>query len=229
MCCAASFPPNLHFLDRHEEFSWPEFLACTLTLAWFWRGLARLPPAEHPPPWRQALFVAGVASFYAVLQTHVDYYAQHLFFVHRWAHFVAAPCRSLRHAAMGTSGEVLYVAEYAGFPEAITIKARPVRATLAVAQHPVVAPCLFVGLLYFWLIPQIHTVVMLSRPLYEFMNWTMAINGVMFWSLVLDSRAKPPARRVAPGARGADPGDRAAADGTGGDPFAVDEGLLSGL
>jgi hypothetical protein len=26
------------------------------------------------------------------------------------------------------------------------------------------------------------------------MNWTMAINGVMFWSLILDSRAKPPAR-----------------------------------
>jgi putative membrane protein len=25
------------------------------------------------------------------------------------------------------------------------------------------------------------------------MNWTMAINGVMFWSLILDSRAKPPA------------------------------------
>ena len=26
------------------------------------------------------------------------------------------------------------------------------------------------------------------------MNWTMAINGIMFWVLVLDSRAKPPAR-----------------------------------
>ncbi|HXB51872.1 MAG TPA: cytochrome c oxidase assembly protein, partial [Rhizomicrobium sp.] len=24
--------------------------------------------------------------------------------------------------------------------------------------------------------------------------WTMAVNGVMFWSLILESRAKPPAR-----------------------------------
>jgi putative membrane protein len=36
--------------------------------------------------------------------------------------------------------------------------------------------------------------VMLDARLYELMNWSMAINGVMFWSLVLDSRAKPPAR-----------------------------------
>ena len=56
------------------------------------------------------------------------------------------------------------------------------------------APFLFVGLLYFWLIPGIHTRVMLDANLYELMNWTMAINGVMFWSLILDSRAKPPAR-----------------------------------
>jgi putative membrane protein len=35
---------------------------------------------------------------------------------------------------------------------------------------------------------------MLDANLYELMNWSMAINGVMFWSLILDSRAKPPAR-----------------------------------
>jgi putative membrane protein len=56
-------------------------------------------------------------------------------------------------------------------------------------------------LLYFWLIPSIHTVVMLDRKLYDFMNWTMALNGIMFWSLVLDPRPKPPAR-LAPLIRG---------------------------
>jgi putative membrane protein len=35
---------------------------------------------------------------------------------------------------------------------------------------------------------------MLDENLYELMNWTMALNGVMFWSLILDSRPKPPAR-----------------------------------
>jgi putative membrane protein len=173
------------------EFSWPEYLAVALTFAWFTRGLKILPKDRHPPLWRLICFVAGVASFWIVLQTRIDYYAQHMFFVHRWAHFV------LHHAgaffiAMGMSGEVLF----AGLPQFLKpmVRSRPVRATMNVLQHPAMAPFLFVGLLYFWLIPAIHTRVMLDRNLYELMNWTMALNGVMFWSLILDSRAKPPAR-----------------------------------
>lgn len=173
------------------EFSWPEYLVTALTLAWFWRGLCVLPKAEHPPLWRLICFVAGVASFWIVLQTRIDYYAQHMFFVHRWAHFV------LHHAgaffiAMGMSGPVVF----AGMPDFMKplVRSRGVQDTLGVLQHPLVAPFLFVGLLYFWLIPSIHTRVMLDANLYELMNWTMAINGVMFWSLVLDSRPKPPAR-----------------------------------
>jgi putative membrane protein len=173
------------------EFSWPIYLATTLSLAWFVRGLKVLPKAQHPPLWRSICFVVGVASFWIVLQTRIDYYAQHMFFVHRAAHFV------LHHLgafliALGMSGPVLF----AGAPDFLrpVVTARPVRATLAFLQNPVMAPFLFVGLLYFWLIPQIHTRVMLDANLYELMNWTMAINGVMFWSLILDSRAKPPAR-----------------------------------
>jgi putative membrane protein len=173
------------------EFSWPEFLATALSLAWFFHGLRVLPKAEHPPLWRSASFVLGVGSLYIVLQTHIDYYAQHMFFVHRWAHFV------LHHAgpfliAMGVSGPVLY----AGMPDFLkpVVNARPVRALMSFLQHPAIAPVLFVGLLYFWLIPSIHTVVMLDRDLYDVMNWTMALNGIMFWSLVLDPRTKPPAR-----------------------------------
>ena len=184
------FPADLPFW-MPWEFSWPEYLAIALTFAWFVRGLKILPKDRHPPLWRLICFVAGVASFWIVLQTRIDYYAQHMFFVHRWAHFV------LHHAgaffiAMGMSGQVLF----AGMPDFLkpAIKSRPVRATMNVLQHPAVAPFLFVGLLYFWLIPTIHTRVMLDRNLYELMNWTMALNGVMFWSLILDSRAKPPAR-----------------------------------
>jgi putative membrane protein len=184
------FPADLPFW-MPWEFSWPEYLAVALTLVWFIRGLNILPKAQHPPLWRLICFVAGVASFWIVLQTRIDYYAQHMFFVHRWAHFV------LHHAgaffiAMGMSGPVLF----AGMPDFLKplVRSRPVQATLNFLQHPAVAPFLFVGLLYFWLIPAIHTRVMLDRNLYELMNWTMALNGVMFWSLILDSRAKPPAR-----------------------------------
>ena len=185
---SARFPAELPaFLPW--EFHWPEFLVLVLVLAWFARGLNLA--AEPPPLWRRICFVAGVISFYAVLQTRVDYYAQHMFFAHRWAHFV------LHHAgafliALGTGGPAIY----AGMPDFLKplIKARPVQGTVDVLQNPVIAPLLFVGLLYFWLVPSVHTYVMLDANLYEFMNWTMAINGVMFWSLILDPRPKPPAR-----------------------------------
>lgn len=173
------------------EFSWSEYLATALTFIWFGRGLTALPKDRHPPLWRLVCFVVGVASFYIVLQTRIDYYAQHMFFVHRWAHFV------LHHAgafliAMGMCGEVLW----AGLPGFLKpmVRSRAVQATMNFLQHPAMAPFLFVGLLYFWLIPAIHTRVMLDANLYALMNWTMALNGVMFWSLILDSRAKPPAR-----------------------------------
>ena len=173
------------------EFSWPEYLVIALSLTWFFRGLRILPKDQHPPLWRQIAFVAGIASFWIVLQTGIDYYAQHMFFVHRAAHFV------LHHLgafgiAMGMSGPVLF----AGMPDFLkpVVMSRPVQATVDALQKPILAPFLFVGLLYFWLIPSIHTRVMLDANLYEVMNWTMAINGVMFWSLILDSSPKPPAR-----------------------------------
>jgi putative membrane protein len=182
------YPADLPFWTPWE-FSWPEFLGTGLTLGWFVQGLGKV--AEKPPLWRRICFVTGVASFYIVAQTHIDYYAQHMFFVHRAAHFV------LHHLgafliALGMCGPVLY----AGMPDDLKrlVDGRPVQGTLAVLQNPVVAPVLFVGLLYFWLIPSIHTRVMLDANLYELMNWTMAINGVMFWALILDSRPRPPAR-----------------------------------
>lgn len=173
------------------EFSWPVFLATSLTLLWFFRGLPLLSPAERPAVWRTASFVLGVLSFYAVLQTRFDYLAQHMFFVHRFAHFI------LHHAgafllALGTSGPALRSGMPAPFRE--LLGAKPVRFTVDVIQHPIVAPVLFVGLLYFWLIPQIHTRVMLDRNLYDLMNWSMAIDGIFFWILILDPRSKPPAR-----------------------------------
>jgi putative membrane protein len=173
------------------EFSWPVFLTTTLTLTWYGRGWLRLSPEDRPAFWRTACFVTGVMSIYAVLQTHIDYLAQHMFFVHRWAHFV------LHHAgaffvAVGAAGPVLR----AGMPSFLLpiLSARFVRRSIDILQHPLVAPLLFVGLLYFWLIPAIHTRVMLDANLYDLMNWSMALNGMMFWSLILDSRPKPPAR-----------------------------------
>src|SRR5512135_1178537 len=141
------FPSELPFW-LPWEFSWPVFLATALTFAWYERGWRVLAPSVRPALWRTISFVAGVLLFYVVLQTHVDYLAQHMFFVHRWAHFW------LHHAgglliAFGMSGQAIR----AGMPSFLRplIDAPPVRAILDVLQHKAVAPVLFVGLLYFWL------------------------------------------------------------------------------
>jgi len=63
-----------------------------------------------------------------------------------------------------------------------------------VIQHPAVAPVVFVGLIYLWLFPAIHARVMLDVNLYNLMNWSMAVDGIFFWCLVLDPRPRPPAR-----------------------------------
>lgn len=173
------------------EFSWPVFLAVGLSLSWFFAGVARLSRTERPSISRQAAFVAGVISIYAVLQTHIDYYAQHMFFVHRAQHFV------LHHIgafliAIAMPGQAIL----AGMPDFLrpVFGSRPIQKTVDVVQHPAVAPILFVGLIYLWLIPALHTRVMLDVDLYNLMNWSMAIDGIFFWSLILDHRPRPPAR-----------------------------------
>jgi len=102
-----------------------------------------------------------------------------------------SPALSVTLALASVAEEVTVSAEE---DTSVASQLSPVKALLDILQHPAIAPALFVGLLYFWLIPAIHTRVMLDANLYELMNWTMAVNGVMFWSLILDSRAKPPAR-----------------------------------
>jgi putative membrane protein len=185
-----SFPADLPFW-MPWEFSWPVFLATTLSLSWFAFGLARFAPAQRPALWRQISFVLGVISIYTVLQTHIDYYAQHMFFVHRAQHFVLHHIGAFL-VALGMPGQAIL----AGMPDFLrpVIASRPLQRTVAFVQHPMVAPILFVGLIYLWLVPAFHTRVMLDARLYNVMNWSMAIDGIFFWSLILDNRPRPPAR-----------------------------------
>ncbi|HET8701451.1 MAG TPA: cytochrome c oxidase assembly protein, partial [Nitrococcus sp.] len=49
-----------------------------------------------------------------------------------------------------------------------------------------IATVLFFGLIYLWLTPSIHFDAMLSAQLYAVMNWSMAIDGLLFWWLILN-------------------------------------------
>lgn len=151
---------------------------------------------------RQISFWFGLGALYVALHTRLDYFFEHEFFMHRAQHLV------LHHLgpffiALAYPGAALR----AGIPFAWrqrfvrpALAARPVRMALDIVMHPLVAVTLFVGLIYFWLLSPIHFIAMLDWRLYRVMNWSMVIDGLLFWWLVLDPRSTPPAR-LAPGKR----------------------------
>jgi len=151
---------------------------------------------------RKLSFWFGLGALYVALHTRLDYFFEHEFFMHRAQHLV------LHHLgpffiALSYPGAALR----AGLPFAWrqrfvrpALQAAPVRKLLDVLLHPVVAVGLFVGLIYFWLLSPVHFVAMLDSRLYRVMNWSMVLDGLMFWWLVLDSRPAPPAR-LSPGRR----------------------------
>jgi putative membrane protein len=60
-------------------------------------------------------------------------------------------------------------------------------------QHPIIAGLVFVGLLWLWLQPSVHLPAMISPTLYDVMNLSMVIDGLLFWFLILDPRPYPAA------------------------------------
>jgi putative membrane protein len=173
------------------DFSWAEFLATAIPLWWFLRGLAHTPTQQRPSAWRRFSFLLGVALIYAVLQTHFDYMAQHMFFLNRVQHVV------MHHLgpfliALGGAGATLR----RGMPALVRrlIDSRPVAVMMRIVQQRVVAVVLFTGLFYLWLIPAVHFRAMIDARLYALMNWSMVLDGLLFWTVVLDYRPQPPAR-----------------------------------
>ncbi|WP_298352021.1 cytochrome c oxidase assembly protein [Rhodoblastus sp.] len=139
---------------------------------------------------RSTAFWLGLALIYAALQTQYDYYALHMFFLHRLQHL------GLHHVGpflivLAAPGATLL----AGAPEPVRryivtplARNRTLRALYRGVQQPAVAGFLFVGLIYFWLIPPLHFIAMLNVPLYNAMNWGMAIDGLLFWWVALGPR-----------------------------------------
>jgi len=173
------------------EFSPLVLIGCVGSGILFWRGMRqRRRDGEVTGFWRALSFYLGVVMVYVVMQTYVDYLSQHMFWVHRLQHLV------LHHLA-----PFLIVLSYPneviprGLSDAWHRKyatpfwsSRPVRVVYATLQNPIVAPVLFVGLIYLWLIPSIHFDVMLSSTRYQIMNWSMLLDGLLFWWLIVDDR-----------------------------------------
>ena len=166
------------------EFSPTVFAACVLALTFYVRGVARLKRSGvWISAWRMFSFFVGLLLIYAVLQTYFDYLAQHMFWVHRLQHLVlhhlgpflitiAMPYEAIKAGLPRWKGH--------GGPIGVLL-GRVAAWTYAALQNAIVAPLLFVGLIFFWLTPSIHFYAMLSLPLYNAMNWSMAVDGLLFW------------------------------------------------
>ena len=173
------------------EFSWAQTLSIWLTAWWYLRGLVLTAAEDRPSIARQLSFLTGVLVVYAMVQTRFEYLAEHMFFLNR-----------VQHIGMHHLGPLLIALAWPGatiklgMPPSLRRVAehRVIGASIKVIQQPVIAAVLFVGLVAFWLIPSVHFRAMINPNLYAVMNWSMVVDGILFWFLILDPRSKPPAR-----------------------------------
>lgn len=165
----------------------------------YWRGVRK---GGGNGFWHQVAFWLGLSLCYIVLHTRFDYYAQYMFFMHRIQHLV------LHHLGpfllcLSAPGAILM--RGLGEPWAGRVRRLQhhplVWRLYLLLQNPFVASVLFVGLIAFWLNPQIHFYAMLNESLYMIMNWSMFLDGLLFWWLVLDPASKAQGARVSYGAR----------------------------
>lgn len=173
------------------DFSLSWYLAFGCSVWWYLRGVTRSAADDRPPAWRSAAFFGGLAITYAVLQTRFEYAAQHMFFLNRVQQIVTHDLGPVLIAVAWPGvafrqGMPRWMARITDWPFVLRF--------VAPLRNPVVAGVLFVGLVGLWLLPALQFAAMLNATLYDVMNWSMFIDGVLFWTLVLDPRPSPPAR-----------------------------------
>jgi putative membrane protein len=180
------------------EWSPTTFAATALALAVYLRGWYRL--GARAGVLRPIAFVCGVLLPYAFIDTRLEYFALHLFWLQRIEHLVLhhlAPFLIALSApgAPLEQGSPRWLLRYVWRPLAAN---GPMRALYRALQQPVVASVLFVGLIYFWLMPSVQLDTMLSRTDYQLMNASMLIDGLLFWWLMVGPEDPRRAAHLAP-------------------------------
>ncbi|SFQ00129.1 putative membrane protein [Nitrosomonas cryotolerans] len=158
-------------------------IAISIVAILFLRGCVNSKPSFP----QKLYFWTGLILIYLVSHTQFDYYSQHQFFIHRLQHLV------LHHL-----GPFLIVLSsplpilLSGVPKKasrfgkLAVRWKPLQLVISFLCNPILAVMLFSGLIGFWLLPSIHFTVMIDWRLYRLMNWSMLINGLIFWGLVLN-------------------------------------------
>lgn len=152
------------------DFS-PTILAATLLAAWWYRRVE-----DHGAAWRRTCYWTGLLLMYGALQSGLDYYADHAFFMHRIQHLL------LHHLG----------------PFLLALGLPPAAARARIwTVCPWLNAALFNALVLFWLMPAVHFPAMLDWRWYRVMNWSIAVNGLMFWMTVLRATSLGTGRRIA--------------------------------
>lgn len=173
------------------EFSPTTMAVIALAAVAFARGATA--PGAPPGRGRAVAFYAGLTLIYAALQTQWDYYAGHMFFVHRLQHFALHDVGPFLLALSAPAARLVR-----GTPIAVRDVLRPMRGVVRpIARflfEPVTATVMFVGSLVFWVLPPIHFYAMVSNWVYTVMNWSVVLLDLPFWWLIFDPRPYPEAR-----------------------------------
>lgn len=169
------------------DFSPLTVLAYVLVLSLYSYGLFRMPEGDRPGSGRIFTFTLGVALCYGVMQTQFDYYSQYMFFVHRGQHLILHHLGPILIALSNPLPVIQFL--YRQIPQVVRPFLVPIGWLYRCLQQPALASLLFFGLIYIWLWPPIHFDAMLSRDLYWVMNWSMLLDGLLFWWLIFDPRS----------------------------------------
>jgi len=169
------------------DFSPLTLLSYMLVLGFYGVAILRMPEQDRPGSGQVVTFTLGVVLCYAVMQTRFDYYSQYMFFVHRGQHLILHHLGPVLIALSNPLPVMRFW--YQKLSPSVRYWLQPLGWIYRVLQQPVIASVLFVGLIYFWLCPPIHFDAMLSRQLYWIMNWSMLLDGLLFWWLIFDPRS----------------------------------------
>ena len=187
---------NLTFAQwlRPWEFS-PTLIVCFLLSAFlFVKGCRN----KRINASRQLLFWSGWLLLYLSMHTHVDYYAERVFFIHRAQHLV------LHHLApllimLSYPGQVMRAGMTRGMRLGLQRFNQTAfgQAVIYWLTHKLFIPFLFVFLVIVWLFPPIQFYSMLNVNIYRFMNWSVVVSGLLYWNLILDRRPYHPPQLTA--------------------------------
>lgn len=173
------------------EFSPTVLVTATLALVLYIRGIMGTTLSVHRA--RHVAYFAGVGLIYSALQTALNYYAGHMFFVLQLQHFAL---HDLGPALLAAAAPGRMLA--AGLPRRarapLQLAVRALRTPLEILLDARFATLLYIVSQLVWLLPRIAFDVMLSNRLFAVMNWSTVLGALPFWHLMLDPRSHGPAR-----------------------------------